>query len=99
MLIEASASSAALISTGVADVLMTIPKQSLSGENLNAGSIQQLSCSIAASKWSGQLLGKSSKEVTNFQPSLPRSGVQSCLRRDRSLPLAPSRRPLTQGEY
>src|ERR1700733_14690640 len=99
MLTEASVSSAALISTGVADVLTTIPKQSSSGENFNAGRIRRLSCSITASKGSGQLLGKSSKDVINFQPSSPRSGAQSRLRRDRSLPLVPSRRPLTQGEY
>src|ERR1700733_8227569 len=79
MLTEASVSSAALISTGVADVLTTIPKQSSSGENFNAGSIRRLSCSIVVSKWSGQLLGKSLKDVINFQPSSPRSGAQMLL--------------------
>ena len=94
-----SANSAELTTRGVCVILTTIPRQSSSRENLWASRIRWLSCLIVVSKCVGQLWGRCSNDVIFAYSSSPMSGAQSLLRQDKSLPLVPSSRPLTQGEY
>ena len=77
---------------------MIKPSRSSFGEHFKDGSIQSLRCLMAASRWSGQLQGRSSFIICSYL-SLPRPGVHSHLSMLSSKPLDPSNSLFRHREY
>ena len=84
-----------VLSSAAGFVLTIIPSNSSFGEYFKLGSIQLLMHLMVASRWSGQLLGMSFSTYS----SSPKSGAHILFSCFRSMPLVPSNRLLTHGEY